>query len=140
MRIVYIGTKPRKGDNVAQTGLTWERGQIHEIPDEKAKKLLEHIDIWADADKPYRVADPADGPKLPEPSVTIIVPGAKFEIVQSAETVSRIARGELKVVFMTPIEEQAFAEWRAMDVDTAPTAEHGLAPRKPKDKGASQTL
>lgn len=46
--IQYVGTKPAgKTDNVAGTGLRWDApGEIHEVADEAAAKLLKHPDVW----------------------------------------------------------------------------------------------
>ena len=116
-KVVYIGLKQHKADNVAETGLTWERGQIHEVADEKkAALLLAHKGIWANADEPYKVLE-AEDVKPPAPVVTVTVPGARFEIGQPAEVVAGIARGEYVAVFMTPKEKQAFEEFKAVAAD-----------------------
>lgn len=49
--IKYVGKKPSKVDNVAETGLVWLPGQVHEVPVVKAAIMLQHPDVWA-ADKP----------------------------------------------------------------------------------------
>ena len=137
-RVVYVGMKALKGDNVAKTGLTWKRGEILEVEDEKAAKLFEHADIWRNADEKYELLDPAEV-KAPVPSVSITVPGAKFDIPQSAEVVSMIARGEMVAVFMTPADEKAFDEWKKLDTDHEPK---GLQPAvaKKNGKGAQPEL
>ena len=139
-RIAYIGLKPQKADNVTDTKLVWARGQVHEVHDDaKAEKLLSYPDIWADADKPFKLLEIGEI-KAPTPSVTIIVPGAKFEIALSAEVLSAIARGELRAVFMTPADEKAFEEWKRLESETAPDVK-GLQPQPKKNgKGAQQEL
>lgn len=135
-RVVYVGMKPQKGDNVAKTGLTWKRGEVLEIEDEKAAKLFEHPDIWRDADEKYDLRTPEDI-KPPTPVVKIEVPGAKFDVPQSAEVVSAIARGEMRAVFMTPDEEKSFEEWKKLD-ETQPK---GLQPvAKKNGKGAQPEM
>jgi len=44
--IQYIGIRPLKADNVAGTGLTWHRHQIHPVAATLAQKLLRHPDVW----------------------------------------------------------------------------------------------
>ena len=119
-KIVYVGLKPQKGDNVAKTGLVWKKqGDVQEVADdEKAAKLLEYPDIWADADAKYELRDAADI-KAPVPTASVLVPGARFEIAMSAEALSQVARGELRAVFMTDADEKAFAEWK-LEIETAP--------------------
>lgn len=59
MRITYIGLKPTKTDNVANTGLTWAAGQAHEVASlDACAKLLRHADVWAVADEDTKA--PAD--------------------------------------------------------------------------------
>ncbi len=48
-KILYIGLKQVKNDNVAETKLVWTRGAVVEVHDDtKAAKLCEHTDIWRD--------------------------------------------------------------------------------------------
>lgn len=50
MRIVYVGAKLVKNDNICGTKLSWSRGEVLDITDDKiSMKLLEHPDIWRDA-------------------------------------------------------------------------------------------
>ena len=58
MLIKYIGEKALKHDNVADTGLAWTQGQVHEVEDAKAARLLRHAYVWA-----------KETPPLPDPSV-----------------------------------------------------------------------
>lgn len=52
MLIKYIGTKPLKKDVVADTGIYWAgHGDIQEVPDAAAPKLLAYVDIWRKADE-----------------------------------------------------------------------------------------
>ena len=112
-RIVYIGTKPRKSDNLAKTGLTWERGQVHEVSDDKqAALLLEHPDIWADAESKYELRDPTRAPQEATPNITVIVPGAKIVIPSTAEVIAGIASERLRAVFMTKDEAELFELWK----------------------------
>lgn len=125
MKIVYVGTKPQKGDNVAQTGLVWTRGQIHEVADEKkAAKLLEHPLSWADAEKDYNLV-----PELkavdPTPRVNVIPANAVSPfwepvVVTVPEDVFIGMRDKkLVAVFMTSEDADAFAEWK-LERDTRP--------------------
>lgn len=47
--IRYIGTKQRKVDNVAGTGLHWLPNAINIVGDVAAGKLLDHPDVWTAA-------------------------------------------------------------------------------------------
>lgn len=51
MLIQYVGTKPEKVDNVANTGLVWfGHGDVQEVKDESAaKKLLAFPGVWQEA-------------------------------------------------------------------------------------------
>jgi hypothetical protein len=52
MLIQYIGRKPMKTDVVANTGVVWVgHGDIQEVPDAAAPKLLAYVDIWRKADE-----------------------------------------------------------------------------------------
>ena len=141
MKVVYIGLKPQKGDNVAGTQLVWAPGQVHEIADEKiAAKLVEHADIWADAAKPYKLLEQGDPSRAPLPSVTITVPGAKFIVEEPPEVLSGIAQGALIAVFMTKEDRALFEEWK-LDRATAPdsTAAAGAVLKKnPRSQSAPQ--
>ena len=60
-KIRYIGAKPVKHDNVADTGLSWHgAGDVQEVVDPaKAAKLLAHSLIWEEAgEQPKPKADP----------------------------------------------------------------------------------
>ena len=51
--IEYIGSKPRKADNVAGTGVEWlGAGDAQEVPESAVAALLAHKTVW-------RLADPA---------------------------------------------------------------------------------
>jgi hypothetical protein len=112
-----------KADNVAHTGLTWNRGEILEIEDEaKAIKLLEHPHVWADADTDYKMLEvPAEEVAAPEPCamiipeggdevslywdpITIVVPATVFKSLQEKETIA---------VFMKPEEADAYQAYKA---------------------------
>lgn len=68
MRVKYIGLKPSKTDNVAGSGIVWSgQGDVQEVPDEAAQKLLRHPEVWCldePADKPAGEpeSDPAGKP------------------------------------------------------------------------------
>lgn len=136
MKIVYVGTKPQKADNVAETKLIWTPGQIHEVADDlKAAKLLTYQDIWADADKPYKVRDPSEAPKPLPPAVTVTVPGARFVIGKTDEEIREIAAERLIPVFMTKADAEAFELWK-LDRDTAPESKTLGLPKKNRDARA----
>lgn len=121
-KIVYIGSKPMKADNVAQTGLTWIRGEIHIIEDEvKANKLLEHPHVWADAEKEYSMFEPEVAqPETPEPRVNIVPQGGEdvsqywdpIVIPVPGEVFNQLTKKEMIAVFMTPENADAFEVWK----------------------------
>lgn len=131
MRIVYIGLKPQKGDNVAATGLTWERGQIHEVEDAlKAEKLLKHPLIWANADDKYELL-PELAAVEPEPRVRFIPEGKgvspfsePITIPIDEETFNKLQSKVLIPVYMTFEDAEAYSDWKiwkeSPPPDTAP--------------------
>lgn len=145
MRIVYVGLKDLKADNVAGTGLVWTRGQIHEVEDAaKAAKLLEHKLIWQDADSKYElVPEPKAVP--PAPRVSIIPKDAVspyWEPVVMAvpeEVFAGLQKKELVAVFMTEVDADKFADWKieqdngtdTSPKNTGPKAEKKVAPTAP---------
>lgn len=123
MKIVYVGRKSQKGDNVAQTGLIWTPGQIHDVSDEKkALKLLEHKLVWADADKPYDMV-----PELVAisqggfPMIEIIPAGETgpvwepVKLTVDKDVFEKVRAEELLVLFVTPENADAFAKWKALE-------------------------
>lgn len=121
-RVVYIGNKPMKADNVAKTGITWQRGEVVEIEnEEQAAKLLEHPHVWADADSDYKLLEvPAEDKPEPEPRavivpqggvevspywdpITIVVPAEIFKSLQDKETIA---------VFMKSADADAYQAWK----------------------------
>jgi len=44
--VQYVGIKPVKVDNVANTGLTWTPQQVHPVTALEAQKLARHPDVW----------------------------------------------------------------------------------------------
>lgn len=129
MKITYIGHKEQKGDNVAQTGFVWTRGQVHDVTDEKkAAKLLEHKLIWACADG-----------KTPEEITAMLLPELQavsapkvvfksndndaldnFTLPVPSEVLRQLHAKALDVVFMTPEDADKYAEWLKLERDTAP--------------------
>lgn len=131
MKIVYVGLKEIKADNVAGTGLTWTRGEVHEVADEKkCAKLLEHSMIWANASgksEPEIASMLIPAPKVVDPSprvsfvpqdatspywepVVIVIPGEVFD---------RLQKQEIQAVFMTPADADAYADWK-LEKETRP--------------------
>ena len=122
-KIVYVGIKAAKSDNVAQTGLTWQRGEVLEVQDDKkAQKLLEHSDIWADAEKPYDMVTeiPPTPAKPPEPRISLVPQGGEntnpfwnpIVIPVTAEEFQKIQDKELVPVFLTTDEIGAYGVWK----------------------------
>ena len=118
MRIVYVGLKEFKADNVGGTGLTWKRGEVHEVEEEeKAAKLLAHPLIWQDADSKYELLpEPVVVP--PEPRLSFMPADAQSPywepIVMTVPTdvFTKIQKKELVAVFMTSDDADLFSEWK----------------------------
>lgn len=127
MRVVYIGLKDLKADNVAATGLVWKRGEVLEVTDEKkAAKLMDHPLIWRDADKPYEMLAELKVVTAPEPRVNLIAEGKDASpfwepviIPVPTEVFKRLQDKSLIAVFMTASDADAFAEWKATNAITA---------------------
>lgn len=47
-RVLYVGNKERKADNVTDSGLAWGRGEIKDVPASYAARLTRHADVWVD--------------------------------------------------------------------------------------------
>lgn len=121
-KIVYLGHKDRKFDNIAQTGLAWARGEILEVADDKkAEKLLEHADIWADAEKPFQLRPvlAVVAPGL-EPRVEILPQGGEFvsatwepiKLTVPADVFKRLQDKEYVALFVKPEDADAFSAWK----------------------------
>ena len=145
-KIVYLGSKEVKADNIAGTGLVWTRGAIKEVEDDvKAELLLKHAGVWADAAKPYTLAplialaEPVQAPIAdPELKVEFVpnavgIDGPSFKpvtIVVTPEEFQKLRDKEWIAVFMSPTQADAYELWRKMEEDTSPQR---TGP-KPQDK------
>lgn len=140
MKIVYIGHKEVKGDNVAQTGLIWTRGQVHDVADaKKAATLLEHKLIWANAEgkNPEEVAAillPEMKAVPPEPRVNFIPETSASPfwepvvMVVPEEMFKQLQAKEIVAVFMSPDDADAFGDWK-LERDTRPMAPAKTGPK-----------
>lgn len=46
-QLEYVGSKPRKEDNITHSGVIWYGpGDVQEVPDASMHKLLAHVDVW----------------------------------------------------------------------------------------------
>lgn len=140
MKIAYIGIKEIKGDNIAQTGLVWTRGQVQEVADEKkALKLLEHPLIWANVEgksveeiAALMVQELKAVP--PEPRVSFIpdAPASPywepFVTVVPEEVLKKLQTKELVPVFMSDADADAFSDWK-LERDTRPSAPAKTGPK-----------
>ena len=57
--ISYIGKKPFS-DRLYNTGLTFDVGQVREVPDEMARLFLRHQDLFVLSDKPAKKDKPKE--------------------------------------------------------------------------------
>jgi hypothetical protein len=121
-RIIYIGNKPMKADNIAGTGLTWSKGEVHEVEDDaKAAKLLDYAGVWADADTDYKPLEtPAEQISAPNPRAMIVPQGGEevspfwdpITIVVPAEVFKSLQDKETIAVFMTPDDADAYEAFK----------------------------
>ena len=123
-KVVYVGGKPVKADNVAGTGLTWARGEIHDIVDDKAAdKLLEHKGVWADANYDYKLAEPEAVKTTSVPRLNIVPQDSKdlhwepITIAVPEEVFSALQSKEIITVFIKPDEADAYSAWKAEQSD-----------------------
>lgn len=102
--IGYHGKKELKDDPVAETGLTWTQGQVHQVPIEKAARLLAHPDVWFDARKKEKQEkDPVDpvepeklGPLDPDQDLSAPKP-VPLELVNTTEKAIAFAKSNFNV-------------------------------------------
>lgn len=145
-KVVYVGTKEIKADNVSGTpaspgtGLIWTRGQVHEIQDEKkAAKLLEHPLVWRDATElseaevaalllPELKAVPPEPRVSFVPDVTATPYWEPVVVVVPEEVLKKLQAKELVPVFMTDVDADVFADWK-LDRDTRPSAPAKTGPK-----------
>jgi len=61
IKIKYMGKKPLRGDTVAGTGIVWcGYGDVQDVPDHAAPKLLQHADVWEMVDEYSQNAQSGD--------------------------------------------------------------------------------
>lgn len=129
-KIVYVGNKELKGDNISQTGLVWMRGQVHQVDDDvKAAKLLEHTLIWQDATgksaaEVEQMLLPPIQAVAPEPIVRVVPDDDPlldaFVIPVPGEVLKQLHAKTLIPVFMSETDADGFAAWKKMEAETAP--------------------
>ena len=71
MKLKYVGLKDEETAFSPETGITWTPGSSHEVPDNLAKRMLAHPDVFAlDAAKPApgKAATQAPPPPPPPPA------------------------------------------------------------------------
>lgn len=73
--VKYVGTKLRKADNVANSGLVWTPGQVHLVPANLAVRFFAHPTVWM----------PADEEVVQDPSLIGVVMDAEQTTVEDAE-------------------------------------------------------
>lgn len=151
MKIVYIGRKEQKADNVTQTPtfpgtrLTWNPGQVHDIADEKvAVKFLQHPMVWQDATG----KTPEEIKAMMLPELKAVPPDPRIQVVPkdpsspywepvitvvSEDIFKRVQSKELVQVFMTSADADAFSEWK-LERDTRPDPAPRQTGPKKQDK------
>lgn len=144
-KIVYIGPRDIKEDNVASTGLIWTHGEIHEVTDEKkAAMLLAHPTVWADAEKDYKVTPMVHAePQKAEPLIHIIPQGGEkvdlhwqpIPVPVDADTYNRVRDKELDVYFMSAEDAEAFKAFKGERVKRVAQAEKMRDAKAAKKQG-----
>lgn len=57
-----IRNRPEYKDGLYGSGITWKKGEVIEVPNEIAEKLLNHPDVWIKADGRSKIASVAELP------------------------------------------------------------------------------
>lgn len=133
MQVVYVGLKEIKADNIAQTGLIWKRGEVHDVADEKkAAKLLEHPLIWQDvsgkkSEEIEALLLPEFVAVAPEPRVSFVQESGDSPfwdphvVVVPEEILKKLQSKELEAYFLTPEDADLFSLWKKeLTKETAP--------------------
>lgn len=90
MQIEYVGTKPSRTDTVAGTGIVWNgQGDVKDVPDAVAGKLLYHTDIWRRADA--KPANPAVGLQNAASSLPVVT-AEELAAIESDEALHALAK------------------------------------------------
>ena len=141
-KIVYIGNKPIKADNVAATGITWTRGQTHEVQDDKkAEKLLEYPTVWQDADQPYDLQPEVALAKEPKKPAVSFIPQGGSEVFHNWEPITvfvdadvfkRLSAKELIAIFMTTEDADAYEVHKKKRDEAVRNMANARAARKAK--------
>ncbi len=116
--IEYIGSKPRKTDNVAGTGAVWlGAGDAQEVPESAVAALLLHKTVWrlADAAPSAPAASAADESQPPAPATDpASKPEYRFVLMDDS------AEGGPKAIVLDTMDSDqlaAFAEGAGIKVD-----------------------
>lgn len=65
--VTYIGSKPKKEDNVTRSAFVWGLGESLNVPVEIAAKLIQFPDVWVLAEGESLSGQLSDYRKPPEP-------------------------------------------------------------------------
>lgn len=103
MRIAYVGLKASRTDTVAGTGIVWDgAGDVQDVPDDAAAKLLKHPDVWAVAGKGAEaLADAKTGtadPEAPGDGLDAMTKEALHEMAKERGVEVHHAAGKAKVI------------------------------------------
>lgn len=132
--VEYIGTKSRKDDNVAGTGVTWfGHGDVQSVPMAAWGKLSQHPQVWRRADE-KTVTGTIAGVVDQEGNVTPLAAMPTDELTQLAAdmglpTAGQSAEQMAEAISAEPVE--AIAESAAPVVEARP-----VAPRTRKARSA----
>lgn len=65
--VKYIGNKDEKFDNVAGTNLVWGKGEVIDVEDQVARKLVRYTDTWVAVDMQGCSMDPVSDSRAGPP-------------------------------------------------------------------------
>ena len=124
-KVAYIGLKPTKSDNVAGTGLTWQRGQVHDIVDDaKAAKLLEHKNVWVDGSDETKIVLLQAPEPVALPAQVVFTTGRTDQapIIETVDdqVYAMLQTKALVPVFMSVEDYDQFRAWKLGNTSHAP--------------------
>ena len=104
--IKYVGSKPRKQDTVAGTGIWWlGNGDVQDVPDKAVARLLMHPDVWALAEV---AADAGLGAMAPKDDGPVGNDPDPFRFVLDGPT---------GAVVLDPMDDAAVKAWVAENLE-----------------------
>lgn len=88
--VQYIGTKDQWKDRLYDSGLNFEKNQVHNVPELLSRKLLRHADLFKQPDAKATDKEPKDAKAQPDTTEAMLEKG-KQEKAEKDKAVNRIA-------------------------------------------------